>query len=47
MYPAREASKRIVDDILRTAGDPVGDFEEESSPSLIGKAQGLDEEDTF
>ena len=42
---AREASKRIVEDLLLTAGGNVSDDLEEDSPSVIKR--GLLEEDTF
>ena len=42
---AREASKRIVDDLLMTAGgNSTDDFDD--SPSVIGKGLSL-EDDTF
>lgn len=45
--PAREASKRIVEDLLLTAGGNVtDDLEEEDSPSVIQRAR-LGDEDTF
>lgn len=47
---AREASKRIVEGLLRTAGgDVTAEFsaaEEEESPSIVGRGRLL-EEDTF
>ena len=45
---AREASKRIVEDLLMTAGmeDGLEEAEEEGSPSIV-KTGGLLEEDTF
>jgi len=44
---AREASKRIVEDLLLTAGGDVTDeLEEEDSPSVVRKTGALDE-DTF
>ena len=42
---AREASKRIVEDLLLTAGGDISD-ELEDSPSIV-KRGGLLEEDTF
>jgi DASH complex subunit ASK1 len=45
---AREASKRIVEDLLLTAaGGNVTDDLEEDSPSMIKRGGLLDEEDTF
>ncbi|KAL8701331.1 MAG: hypothetical protein Q9201_004971 [Fulgogasparrea decipioides] len=45
--PAREASKKIVQDLLLTAGGNVTDeFEDESSPSVVKRA-GMEEDDTF
>ena len=44
--PAREASKRIVEDLLLTAGGNVTDDLEEDSPSVIQRAR-LGDEDTF
>ena len=45
--PAREASKRIVEDLLLTAGGNVtDDLEEEDSPSVVQRAR-LGDEDTF
>ena len=44
--PAREASKRIVEDLLLTAGGNVTDDLEEDSPSVIRRAR-LGDEDTF
>lgn len=48
--PAREASKRIVEDLLMTAGadatDDIEGIEEEDSPSMVRKAYDVDE-DTF
>lgn len=44
--PAREASKRIVEDLLLTAGGNVTDDVDEDSPSVI-KRGGLLDEDTF
>ncbi|KAI1918315.1 DASH complex subunit ask1 [Ophidiomyces ophidiicola] len=47
--PAKEASKRIVSDLLHTAGagDTTSDFDEfEYSPSVVRRAEGL-EDDTF
>ncbi|MCJ1304545.1 DASH complex subunit ask1 [Hypocenomyce scalaris] len=44
--PAREASKRIVEDLLLTAGGNVTDDLDEDSPSVV-KRGGLLEEDTF
>ncbi|KAL8741008.1 MAG: hypothetical protein Q9190_006343 [Brigantiaea leucoxantha] len=45
--PAREASKRIVEDLLLTAGGNVTDeLDDEDSPSVV-KRGGLDEDDTF
>ena len=43
---AREASKRIVEDLLLTAGGNVTDDVDEDSPSVI-KRGGLLDEDTF
>lgn len=43
---AREASKRIVEDLLLTAGGNVTDDLDEDSPSVI-KRGGLLEDDTF
>lgn len=44
---AREASKKIVEDLLLTAGGNVTDeFEEESSPSVV-KRGAMEEDDTF
>jgi DASH complex subunit ASK1 len=45
---AREASKRIVEDLLLTAGGNVTDEleEEEDSPSVVRRTGALDE-DTF
>ncbi|KAK0507448.1 hypothetical protein JMJ35_009971 [Cladonia borealis] len=44
--PAREASKRIVEDLLLTAGGNVTDDLEEDSPSVVRRV-GVEEEDTF
>lgn len=44
--PAREASKRIVEHLLLTAGGNVTDLEEEDSPSVVQRAR-LGDEDTF
>lgn len=44
--PAREASKRIVEDLLLTAGGNVTDDLEEDSPSVVQRAR-LEDEDTF
>lgn len=45
--PAREASKRIVEDLLLTAGGNVtDDLEDEDSPSVVQRAR-LGDEDTF
>ncbi|KAI4170158.1 MAG: hypothetical protein LQ343_005164 [Gyalolechia ehrenbergii] len=44
--PAREASKKIVEDLLLTAGGNVTDEFEESSPSVV-KRGAMDEDDTF
>ena len=44
--PAREASKRIVEDLLLTAGGNVTDDLEEDSPSVVQRAR-LGDEDTF
>ena len=44
--PAREASKRIVEDLLLTAGGNVTDDLEVDSPSVIQRAR-LGDEDTF
>ena len=43
---AREASKRIVEDLLLTAGGNVTDDLDEDSPSVIKRGELLDE-DTF
>ncbi|KAL8720755.1 MAG: hypothetical protein Q9225_002421 [Loekoesia sp. 1 TL-2023] len=43
---AREASKKIVEDLLLTAGGNVTDEFEESSPSVV-KREIMDEDDTF
>ncbi|KAL8776768.1 MAG: hypothetical protein Q9194_002953 [Teloschistes cf. exilis] len=44
--PAREASKKIVEDLLHTAGGNVTDeYDEESSPSVVKRAQ-MEEDDT-
>ncbi|KAL9100617.1 MAG: hypothetical protein Q9163_004033 [Psora crenata] len=46
--PAREASKRIVEDILLTAGGNVtDDLDEEDSPSVVKRRGLLDDDDTF
>lgn len=45
-YIAREASKRIVEDLLLTAGGNVTDDLEEDSPSVVRRV-GVEEEDTF
>lgn len=45
MNAAREASKRIVEDLLLTAGGNVTDDLDEDSPSVVKR--GRDEEDTF
>ena len=45
-YIAREASKRIVEDLLLTAGGNVTDDLEEDSPSVIRRV-GVEDEDTF
>lgn len=45
---AREASKRIVEDLLLTAGGGnVTDDLDEDSPSVIKRGGLLDDEDTF
>ncbi len=44
--PAREASKRIVEDLLLTAGGNVTDDLDEDSPSVVQRAR-LGDEDTF
>ena len=44
--PAREASKRIVEDLLLTAGGDVTDDPDEDSPSVVQRAR-LGDEDTF
>ncbi|KAL8971135.1 MAG: hypothetical protein Q9183_001195 [Haloplaca sp. 2 TL-2023] len=45
--PAREASKKIVEDLLLTAGGNVTDeFDEEASPSVV-KRTGVEDDDTF
>ena len=44
--PAREASKRIVEDLLMSAGGNMSDNVEEESPSVIRRT-GLLEDDTF
>ena len=46
MDAAREASKRIVEDLLLTAGGNVTDDLDEESPSVIKRGGSL-EEDTF
>ena len=49
-HPAREASKRIVSDILLTAGggdDATATADELDSPSVVGRGGKLGEEDTF
>lgn len=43
---AREASKRIVEDLLLSAGGNVSEDLDEDSPSVV-KRGGLLEEDTF
>ena len=43
---AREASKRIVEDLLLTAGGNVTDDLDEDSPSVVRRV-GVEEEDTF
>lgn len=45
---AKEASRRIVSDILQTAGgDLTDDFDSfENSPSIVRRSEGLDD-DTF
>ncbi|KAL2221000.1 DASH complex subunit Ask1-domain-containing protein [Thermoascus aurantiacus ATCC 26904] len=43
--PAKEASKRIVTDLLTTAGgDITSEYGEEQSPSVIGRAKALEDE---
>lgn len=42
---AKEASKRIVDDLLLTAGGGISD-DYDDSPSVIGKGRAF-EDDTF
>ncbi|KAL8942773.1 MAG: hypothetical protein Q9216_001458 [Gyalolechia sp. 2 TL-2023] len=44
--PAREASKKIVEDLLLTAGGNVTDEFEESSPSVVKRGI-MDDDDTF
>ncbi|KAL8758274.1 MAG: hypothetical protein Q9199_001627 [Rusavskia elegans] len=44
--PAREASKKIVEDLLLTAGGNVTDDPEDESPSVV-KRGFMDEDDTF
>ncbi|KAL8835494.1 MAG: hypothetical protein Q9170_003296 [Blastenia crenularia] len=44
--PAREASKKIVEDLLLTAGGSVTDDFEESSPSVVKRGI-MEEDDTF
>lgn len=44
--PAREASKRIVEDLLLTAGGNVTDDLEEDSPSVVRRTD-MQDEDTF
>ncbi|KAL8782930.1 MAG: hypothetical protein Q9213_004986 [Squamulea squamosa] len=44
--PAREASKKIVQDLLLTAGDNVTDDFDDESPSVVKRGM-LDEDDTF
>ncbi|KAL8643707.1 MAG: hypothetical protein Q9210_007586, partial [Variospora velana] len=44
--PAREASKKIVEDLLLTAGGNVTDEFEESSPSVVKRGV-MEEDDTF
>lgn len=46
MNTAREASKKIVEDLLLTAGGNVTDEFEESSPSIVKKGV-MEEDDTF
>ena len=43
---AREASKRIVEDLLLTAGGNITDDLDEDSPSVVRRTEALDE-DTF
>ena len=43
---AKEASKRIVDDLLLTAGGDISTDDYDDSPSIIGKGRAL-EDDTF
>lgn len=43
---AKEASKRIVEDLLLTAGGNITDDLDEDSPSVVRRTQALDE-DTF
>lgn len=45
-FLAREASKKIVADLLLTAGGNVTDDPEEESPSVV-KRGFMDEDDTF
>lgn len=47
-HTAREASKKIVEDLLHTAGGNVTDEYdgEESSPSVVKRVQ-MEEDDTF
>ncbi|KAJ9201647.1 hypothetical protein DTO164E3_3540 [Paecilomyces variotii] len=43
--PAKEASRRIVEDLLATAGgDDISDTYDEQSPSVIGRAKALEDE---
>lgn len=44
--PAREASKRIIEDLLLTAGGSVTDDLDEDSPSVV-RRMGIGDEDTF
>ncbi|GAD96518.1 conserved hypothetical protein [Paecilomyces variotii No. 5] len=43
--PAKEASRRIVEDLLATAGgDDISESHDEQSPSVIGRAKALEDE---
>lgn len=46
VFPAREASKRIVTDLLATAGagDVTDDFGDDQSPSVICRMENLEDE---
>lgn len=43
MVTAREASKRIVEDLLLTAGGDITDDLDEDSPSVVRRNQELDD----